>query len=383
MSNVPKHQAIHDYVLNLIQSGQYTEGQQLPTDGQLMRQFNASRPTVSKAMLNLENENLLKRKTGAGSFVVAHHTPPANKMIGLFVPELGQTEIFEPICAEIARLCPLYHANLVWSNLSPPTSAEFHDQALRLAQKYIDEKFAGVVWVPVEHTQQMDLLNQQIAQMFHKANMPVVLIDRDIIEYPERSTFDLVGIDNVRAGFIQTSYLISLNRKRIAYFVGSYSAPTGYQRVLGYQMALAKYNCPLSDKFIVIGDLADSRTIDRILALKPEAVICSCDFSAGLLMRQLLTRGVRIPQDMGIVGLDDVRHAQLLPVTLTTLAQPCRDIGAAAIATLARRIENRELAPSEIRFHCELRVRQSCGADLAQQKWSQESAESSDGAQGG
>ena len=79
-------------------------------------------------------------------------------------------------------------------------------------------------------------------------------------------------------------------------------------------------------------------------------------------MRTLLQQQVRIPEDVRMVGIDDVSYAGLLPVPLTTLRQPCREIGAAAVAALRERVARPDLSPRDIMLHGTLVVRESCGA---------------------
>ena len=80
-------------------------------------------------------------------------------------------------------------------------------------------------------------------------------------------------------------------------------------------------------------------------------------------MHTLLAHGVRIPDDLRMVGIDDVSYAGLLPVPLTTLRQPCREIGAAAVAALRERVARPDLPPRDILLHGTLVVRESCGTN--------------------
>jgi DNA-binding LacI/PurR family transcriptional regulator len=94
----------------------------------------------------------------------------------------------------------------------------------------------------------------------------------------------------------------------------------------------------------------------------PDAFVCANDLTAGNLMHTLISLGQRIPEDIRIVGIDDVKYARLLPVPLTTLHQPCRDIGRMAMAVMLDRIANPDLPPRDVLLRCELVVRKSCGA---------------------
>jgi DNA-binding LacI/PurR family transcriptional regulator len=79
-------------------------------------------------------------------------------------------------------------------------------------------------------------------------------------------------------------------------------------------------------------------------------------------MHTLISVGRRIPRDVRVVGIDDVKYARLLPVPLTTQRQPCHDIGKVALSVMLDRISNPSLPPRDILLGCELIVRQSCGA---------------------
>jgi DNA-binding LacI/PurR family transcriptional regulator len=93
-----------------------------------------------------------------------------------------------------------------------------------------------------------------------------------------------------------------------------------------------------------------------------DAILCANDMTAAQLMRTLLGAGLRIPEEIRVAGIDDVRYAGLLPVPLTTFHQPCREIGAAAIATMLDRIANPHLPARSILLNGHVVVRQSCGA---------------------
>ena len=95
-----------------------------------------------------------------------------------------------------------------------------------------------------------------------------------------------------------------------------------------------------------------------------EAFVCANDRVAGRWMQMLLEHGVRIPHDERIVGIDDVNYASLLPVPLTTVHQPCREIGEAALRVMLERLERPKMAARDVLLDCSLVVRKSCGAKM-------------------
>jgi DNA-binding LacI/PurR family transcriptional regulator len=96
-------------------------------------------------------------------------------------------------------------------------------------------------------------------------------------------------------------------------------------------------------------------------SLTPEGLVCANDRTAARLMRTLVGLGVRVPEEVRLVGIDDADFAELLPVPLTTLRQPSRQIGDAALAAMLQRIARRDLPTRDILLHCELVVRASSG----------------------
>jgi DNA-binding LacI/PurR family transcriptional regulator len=81
-------------------------------------------------------------------------------------------------------------------------------------------------------------------------------------------------------------------------------------------------------------------------------------------MQNLISLGYRIPQEMRVVGIDDVNYASLLPVPLTTMHQPCREIGMAAMAAMLERLARPDMPVRDVLLECTLVIRNSCGARI-------------------
>jgi DNA-binding LacI/PurR family transcriptional regulator len=96
--------------------------------------------------------------------------------------------------------------------------------------------------------------------------------------------------------------------------------------------------------------------------LKPDAIACANDRTAGHVMHSLIGLNYRIPKDVRIIGFDDIQYANLLPVPLTTIHQPCHDMGIAAAAAMLERVATPDMPTREMLLDCRLVVRDSCGA---------------------
>jgi len=359
----PKHRQIFEHIHQAIVDGQYAAGEKLPTDAQLMRRFGTSRPTAARAMRDLEQAGLVERRAGSGSYVRVPGRAESN-LVGLLIPGLGETEIFEPVCGEIARSCQKHNFSLLWGDSSPSDTTDQEQQAETLCRRYIDQRVAGVFFAPLELTPEMNRVNRDIADAFDRAGIAVILLDRDVAQFPRRSKFDLVGIDNFRAGCVQAEHMLQLGCRRVDYVGRPLSAPTVDARIAGYRYALTSHGIAPEDAWVHRGDPADLDYVRTIADQHPEAIVCANDITAANLMRSLIRLDVRVPQDIRVMGLDDVKYAQLLSVPLTTLHQPCREIGAAAVGAMVQRLENRSLPARDILIDLKLVVRESCGNGL-------------------
>ncbi|MBN2242696.1 MAG: winged helix-turn-helix transcriptional regulator [Acidobacteria bacterium] len=99
-----KHREVFEHVLADIESGKLKDGERLPSEVELVKEFNSSRPTVARALHDLQNLGLVERKVGSGTYVRKARKPIESWRFGLLIPGLGSTEIFEPICGQLARL---------------------------------------------------------------------------------------------------------------------------------------------------------------------------------------------------------------------------------------------------------------------------------------
>jgi GntR family transcriptional regulator, arabinose operon transcriptional repressor len=356
----PKYKQVYTALRREIQSGRLKRGDRLSSEAELVRKFGASRITVGRAVRELQADGLVERRAGSGTYVKAAHVAGALSF-GLLIPDLGETEIFEPICqGMMASPLAREHA-LLWGSFNGAGSSK-EERAWQLCRQYIDRRVSGVFFAPLELTADRDI-NQRIVQALDAARIPVVLLDRPAVPYPRRGQHDLVGIDNRRAGYVITEHLLGRRCRRIAFVALPNAAATVDAREAGYREALYVWGAPVDRRFV---HRLDPDAIGEVRALmksnRPDAIVCANDRTAGRLMHSLLRLEYSIPGDVRLVGIDDVEYASLLPVPLTTLRQPTRQIGDAALAVMLERVARADLPAREILLHCELVVRQSSGA---------------------
>ena len=359
-----KYGAILDAIRKEIAEGKYDSDRRLPTEAQLVARYGVSRPTVARALRELQSEGVVERRAGSGTYLKMGAARDAG-LLGLIVPSLGKTEIFDPICAEIARQAHLSQYALLWSGSWPDAPAARAQQAEDLCHRYIRENVSGVFFAPVELMPEDEQFNERIVSALDAAGIPVVLLDRDMYKFPRRSRYDLVGIDNFAAGFDLTSHLIKLGCRNLCFVELPHSAATVDLRIAGWREALVRAGLPCGPERVFAGDVAQPDFVRGMLrADHTEAIICANDSTAATLLQTLTALGRRVPQDLRLAGFDDLRYASLLAVPLTTMHQPCPAIGQAAMEAMRERIRNPQMARREILLDASLVVRQSCGAAL-------------------
>jgi DNA-binding LacI/PurR family transcriptional regulator len=353
----PKYREISERLSREILTGKYQPGQRFPSEAALVKRFGASRITVGHALRELQQQSLIDRVAGSGTFVRGTAARARQGLLfGLVIPNLGETEIFEPICQAIAASPDSNGHALLWPHAD--ASADREREALRLAEQCIERHVSGVFFAPLELASRSGEVNRRVMTTLKKANTPVVLLDRRPEEDPAGERCDLVGIDNHRAGYIAAEHLLNLGAQRLGFLAYRDQAGTVRERIRGYRDALSARSAASARIFYMAATGPITLPED---ALKCDAFVCANDRIAGQLMHALLSRGVRIPQDVRIGGIDDVNYAALLPIPLTTVHQPCREIGEAALRAMLERLDRPRMAARDVWLDCSLVVRQSCG----------------------
>jgi LacI family transcriptional regulator len=164
-----------------------------------------------------------------------------------------------------------------------------------------------------------------------KSGTPYVLIDRLL---PGLNTH-FVGTDDLRAGYIATEHLIQLGRKRIAH-IGGERISTSIDRLKGYRNALESHRMPHREEYVAIrakledaGDQVGRSAMDTLLSLKrrPDAVFCYNDLTAVGAIRSVLAHGLRVPEDVAVIGCGNLRLSSYLEVPLSSIDQSTQELG--------------------------------------------------------
>ena len=350
----PMYVKIRERLERELASGRYVAGEKFPSEAALVRRFEASRITVGRAVRELTERGLLQRVAGSGTYVRgAEPRAKEGLLFGLVIPNLGETEIFEPICQGIAASPDAKGHALLWAHARSDSSREA--QAVELARQSIARGVAGVFFAPLEFSAASAEVNARVMKLLQGAGIAVVLLDRHTGESSVRRTCDLVGIDNHRAGYLAAEHLLRTGARRPGFLRAEGQAHTVKERVRGYRDALEE--CGVEPAvFTLHGERGWTKDP---LAAQCDSFVCANDRIAGRCMQALTAAGRRIPEDVRIVGIDDVHYASLLPVPLTSVRQPCREIGETAMRVMLERLAHPKMPARDILLDCTLVVRES------------------------
>lgn len=178
-------------------------------------------------------------------------------------------------------------------------------------------------------------------------DIPLVIINRVRQERIGHS----IEVDNVGGGRIATQHLLELGHRRIAYIAGPTREWDGNERQMGYEQALGTHGIPVDHAVVVRGGNEPAHgivAVEQLLALPapPTALFCYSDAVALGAMRAVRAAGMSVPQDMSVVGFDDISLAPFFEPPLTTVAQSIQEMGSKAVEMVLDLMEGKKVSES-------------------------------------
>jgi Transcriptional regulators len=325
----PLYQKIVTDLKQQITDGKFALHAQLPTEKELSEMYQVSRITSKRALTELEQADLIYRVRGKGSFVKEPTRPTklAKRILFLlpFVNDLSLGNFND-------GLTPVMQEKKIDVFM---TSADLLNN--RSADELIQE-FDGMIYYTNTDDQHIELLFELYLKQF-----PVVLLDKKIHDFD----FPAVLSDNLEGGRLATQALLEAGHTRIGYLFGETQPPQSTrQRYFGYLSCLKQHNVAFHTA------LEDQQAnIDNLLAYCQQqqltAIVCENDLVAIHAMRELRAANITVPQEISVIGFDNIQAAALVDPPLTTISQDFKKIGQLASETLITWIETGE-KPTDI-----------------------------------
>jgi LacI family transcriptional regulator len=269
-------------------------------------------------------------------------------VVGLLVPGLINGYI-----AEIARGIDEELARADY-NLMVYTTRRHRSQESAYVDSIVNGFSAGLLLI-------VPLVPVQYLAILAEKNFPYVMIDQ--ADNSGMST--VVDATNWQGMYDATSYLIGLGHTRIGFITGLMDIRSAVDRLDGYKTALSDHQIPLDDSLIARGDFWPEEGYKAANVLlehpdRPTAIIASNDLMALSAMDAIREHNLTIPDDISILGFDDIPQGRIMFPRLTTVRQPLEQMGRIAVKLLLERIEAPDLPPKHITLATELIQRDSC-----------------------
>ena len=371
----PLYQQVAADIRQKIVSGAMPVGTQLQPHRELAASYGVSVVTINKALSGLVTEGILNSRVGRGTFVAVRpaaiepaREPKENaREIGKSGEMLGFVlrDFSSPFFSLVARAAQ-HRADEAGYGLVFSASSNRLDREEEQIRRFRDIGVDGLIIVSMSRTYR---ISEPIREL-HDAGFPYVMVS-----YTHGDDVPFIGMDLERAGWLATQHLIGLGRKRLGYLSDRHGSLCGELRGQGFRRALAQYGASFDPAFLFEypyeGEWNDYRSGYAIgehvagLSAKPDAMFVFNDLGALGFQDALLDHGIRVPDDIAVVGLDDIELAARARVPLTTVHQPADQIGALAVDSVLARLHGEPVAVRQL-LEPRLVVRRSCGSPTAE-----------------
>ncbi len=343
-SSIPLYKQLSIALERIIRSGFLPVNFKLPGEYEFAERLGLSRTTIRKAIKDLENQGLIFRNKGQGTFVNSktkwienskYQGVTKGKIIGVLVPNITN-EIYPQIIEGIEE-----NAQQHQSCVLTATSESNRDHEFQMIDAFINRSIDGLILEPAHSIIITD--ESPTIQLLRSLKIPVVLINNDI------PAFDCpkVMIDDITSGLTATRYLIAHGHRRIAYIYKD-SIKAALDRRNGYRIALEEAGIPFDSGLEFVYTEEDEINypgyqITKNIVSQPELGITAIFYFNDDLAMQgiqaLKSLNMQIPADISVIGHDDIPRASQSPVALTTMEHPKKLIGRWATDLLFECIE--------------------------------------------
>jgi LacI family transcriptional regulator len=250
--------------------------------------------------------------------------------IGVIIPRLN-SYFMSTVISGMEKMANQRGYNLIISQ-----SQETVDKEITSVNTMYNSRVDGLLVSLAYDTENIEHFNALL-----KKQIPVIFFDR-VVEHPNCTS---IIIDNVKAGYDATLHLLDQGCKRIVYIGGSLKRNVYHDRLKGYKLALMDRGVSFDETLQIINNLSEQGGVDaaqQILAMtqRPDGIFAANDTSAVACMQELKSKGVRIPEDIAVVGFNNDPISHVIEPNLTTINYPGHEMGEIAASTLINSIDH-------------------------------------------
>jgi len=329
----------------------------------IARMANVSHTTVSRALNDksrIKNETKEKILTIARElnyrpdFIARSLVMKRTKTLGLVI-----TTIANPFYTELSQGIETMARSLGYNIILCSTNYD-----VSIEKQYIDMLCSkGVDGIIFTSAHMGDLNIIALAE----EEFPMILVNRRTYHPTVTEKVDYVGVNNILGGFLAVEHLIKLGHQRIGVIGGSSESSVGFERLEGGKKALATYGLEIMGNYFLEGDFLKGSGYQGgkeflKMAEPPTAIFATNDYMALGTYQAIVEEGHKVPEDMAIIGFNDIEFTSMKGIEMTTIGQKKYEMGALAVKTLVERIEGGRVGPpKEFILEPELIIRKTCG----------------------
>ncbi|MEI6276872.1 MAG: LacI family DNA-binding transcriptional regulator [Prolixibacteraceae bacterium] len=329
-----------------------------PTIHDIARELKVSASTVSRALQNNpriseKTRNTIKELADAMGYrpntLASNLRNKKSNTIGIVVPLINR-HFFSSVISGVEEVAFKAGYTVVISQ-----SNDLANKEVAVVQSMFANRVDGLIISIAMESKSYDHL-----KMFKKKNIPLVFFDRVVPEIEA----DKIVVDDYMGGFRVTQHLIDQGYQRIGHMAGPLSLMTYSDRKNGYIAALKQNGIDYDESLVVTSRLISESGVEAVQQLldlpnPPDAIFCGNDTTALSSMIYLRDKGIRIPEDMGIVGFSNEPFSRVVSPSISTIAQPAFLMGQKAAELLLNQIEHKGKSYQTLVLPTELIVRES------------------------
>lgn len=267
------------------------------------------------------------------------------------------TDISNPFFGEVAHAVESAARNRNYTLLFSSTGADAKQEAAAI-DLFLEKQVDGIIWFAPSDMEKV----QEVSTV---RKTPVVIITAQ----PGHLNQNAVYVNDARGAFEAVTHLVRLGHRRIGYIAEPDRANVSQERLRGYRWALKENGILVDSDLIVRGNFQEgsaSQAIDHMCSLesRPTAIFAANDLMAIEAMNRIRSLGLRVPEDVAIVGFDDVKMSGLPGIDLTTVSQPKKEMGREAARLLIDSLTQEQSSIRQVILSPHLVVRKTCGYHL-------------------
>ncbi|MCG8514746.1 MAG: GntR family transcriptional regulator [Halanaerobiales bacterium] len=330
-TSISYYQQIKQKIINKIKENVYRPDDKIPSERELCEIYSVSRTTIRKAIDELQAEGILCRKSGKGTFVTDKEIKVREKTGNILFLRCVHSNIESSVSA--VKDDVFYPKVLIGVEITA-SSSDYNCIIKTINENNFNQQELEKVFDNVDGIVCGELHNEEFLNFLLKVPLPVVLVSPSIIS----SVIDIVEIDNIGGAESAVSYLIESGHHLVGFIGGPAESIPSKMREKGYLQALEHHNRPLEQGLQISGGWRLEDGYNGAVKLlnrqpRPTAIFAASDLLAIGAINAVKDYGLAIPQDISMIGFDDIELASQIKTPLTTMAVRKVELGKVA-ATL-------------------------------------------------